>query len=73
MLKRIGDRWFLELMKTSGGTVRIEVDQIAVLNDDGPTCGIVTKSGFIAAVKLDADAVWALMEKAVPTARQLND
>lgn len=73
MLKRIGDRWFLELTKTSGGKVRIAVDQIAVLNDDGATCGIVTASGFIAAVRLTADEVWALMEKAAPETDQLGD
>lgn len=73
MLKLIGNRWFLELTKTSGGTVRIAVDQIAVLNDDGATCGVVTASGFIAAVRVTADEVWALMMKAVPTGGQLND
>lgn len=73
MLKAINGRWFLELMKTAGGTIRIAVDQVAVLNDDGPTCGIVTRSGFIAAVTIRADDVWALMEQAVPNPGQLND
>lgn len=73
MLRQIGNRWFLELTKTSGGTVRIAVEQVAVLNDDGATCGIVTAAGFIAAVRMTADEVWALMMKAVPTDGQLND
>lgn len=80
MLKQINGRWFLVLSKTtagggSAGTIRIAVDQVSVINDEGKTCGIATNSGFIAAVAMKADDVWALMERATPPASSgvLND
>lgn len=62
MVKCILGRWFIILTTTTNRTVRIAVDQIAVVNDDGATSGIVTNTGFIAAIPKRADDVWAIIE-----------
>lgn len=62
MLTKINGRWFIVLQTTQNRTVRIAVEDIAVLNDDGPTCGIVTRTGFIAAIRDTADNVWKILE-----------
>lgn len=62
MLTKIGGRWFIELCTTQKRIVRIAVEDISVLNDEGPTCGIVTRTGFVAAISDTADNVWRLLE-----------
>lgn len=73
MVKCLNGRWFLEVTTTTGRVVRIAVDQIAVINDDGQSTGIVTNTGFIAAVPLQADTVWTLLLSIVPASGALND
>jgi 3-deoxy-D-manno-octulosonate 8-phosphate phosphatase KdsC-like HAD superfamily phosphatase len=72
MLTKLEERWFIVLRTTQNRSVRIAVAEIAVIGDQGPTCGVYTHSGFAAEVADTADNVWNMLS-ALVTTNPLND